>query len=96
MESINFFAYLIFGGGFLSLVMSRHHLLSMLLSLEFLMLGGYLVVIFSVGLIGLDTLVLFLYLFVVVCEASLGLGVLISLVKGFGGDTYRALNLLQC
>jgi len=80
--------------GVFSLVRNRNHILVLLLSLEFIILGVFLVLL-SYLVAGATELIVF-YLVVVVCEASLGLGVLIMIVYFFGSDLLGSLSLLRC
>nr|YP_004021834.1 NADH dehydrogenase subunit 4L [Opilio parietinus]ADI92918.1 NADH dehydrogenase subunit 4L [Opilio parietinus] len=96
MMILNLYVFSLFLGGLLCIIMSQNHILVMILSLEFLMLGIFTSLMISLGG-GMNNCILtMLYLFVVVCEGSLGLGLLVSLVKGYGGDMCHLLMLLRC
>nr|YP_008378727.1 NADH dehydrogenase subunit 4L [Appalachioria falcifera]AFR77024.1 NADH dehydrogenase subunit 4L [Appalachioria falcifera] len=83
-------------GGFVGLLSSYSHVLNMLLSLELVMLS----LLYFLGLwemIGLNDLVFMLcFIVFMVGEGVLGLSVLITLVRGYGGDYYLSFNSLQC
>nr|YP_009245636.1 NADH dehydrogenase subunit 4L [Oligolophus tienmushanensis]AIG60117.1 NADH dehydrogenase subunit 4L [Oligolophus tienmushanensis] len=96
MMILNFYIFSMFMGGLICMVLSHYHLLVMVLSLEFLMLSIYYSLSLSMGGGMNNCLLMMLYLFVVVCEGSLGMGLLVSLVKGFGADLFGLLNLLRC
>nr|YP_001936233.1 NADH dehydrogenase subunit 4L [Phalangium opilio]ACA66087.1 NADH dehydrogenase subunit 4L [Phalangium opilio] len=96
MVMLNFYVFCLFFGGLMCVVLSRYHLLVVILSLEFLMLSVFLLLVFSLSGGVNNCIMMMLYLFVVVCEGSLGLGILVSLVKGYGGELCSSLNLLQC
>lgn len=93
---LNFYVFSIFIGGLLCIIFSQYHLLVMALSLEFLILSIYFSLSLRIGGGINNCLLMILYLFVVVCEGSLGLGLLVSLVKGYGADLFGLLNLLRC
>lgn len=96
MLILNYYIVVLFIGGMLCILLSHYHLLVMLLSLEFLMLSVYLSLVVGLGGGINNCLLMILYLFVVVCEGSLGLGILVCLVKGYGGDLCSLLRLLRC
>jgi len=77
-----------------SFIYNRKHLLLMLLSLEFGVVGGF--VLMSIILKrGLIELIIF-YFVLVVCEASLGLSILVIIVFFFGNDYTISKGLLEC
>lgn len=96
MLTLNFYTLSLFIGGFICLILSRYHLLVIILRLEFLMLAVYFSLILRIGGGINNCLLIMLYLFVMVCEARLGLGILVGLVKGYGADLCNILILLRC
>nr|NP_542479.1 NADH dehydrogenase subunit 4L [Narceus annularus]AAL18213.1 NADH dehydrogenase subunit 4L [Narceus annularus] len=83
-------------GGLLSLVMIHKHIISMLLSLEFAILGFVLIMI-SLVCLGLSNgLMVVIFLGFTVCEGVLGLGILINLVRNYGSDFYSSVSVIQC
>nr|WMY24010.1 NADH dehydrogenase subunit 4L [Psammotermes sp.] len=74
----------------------RSHLLVTLLSLEFIVLVLYLSIYFY--LCGFDYSLFFVVYFLVfsVCEGSLGLSVLVSMIRSHGNDYFQSYNVLQC
>nr|YP_001936615.1 NADH dehydrogenase subunit 4L [Eremobates cf. palpisetulosus SEM-2008]ACA49843.1 NADH dehydrogenase subunit 4L [Eremobates cf. palpisetulosus SEM-2008] len=82
--------------GLFSFLSNRKHLLSMLLSLEYMVLSMfYLLSFVLVGYFDEDYMLLF-YLTVVVCEGVLGLSLMISMSRVLGGDYFSSMSLLQC
>nr|YP_009350230.1 NADH dehydrogenase subunit 4L [Odontotermes hainanensis]AQP26596.1 NADH dehydrogenase subunit 4L [Odontotermes hainanensis] len=75
---------------------SRSHLLVTLLSLEFIALVLYFSVYFY--LCGLSYSLFFVVYFLVfsVCEGSLGLSILVSMVRSHGNDYFQSYSVLQC
>ncbi|YP_850996.1 NADH dehydrogenase subunit 4L (mitochondrion) [Priapulus caudatus] len=82
--------------GLLVFSSNRKHLLAVLLSVEFIMLSLFwfislmLMDFFSVGFISL------IFLTFVVCEASLGLALLVCLIRSHGVDFFDTMNILKC
>jgi len=90
---IRIFLVIILGfiGGLISLCLSLKHLLSILISLEFMVLGVFILIIvqrlnesFFVGL---------MFLIFRVCEGALGLTLLVVIARSFGGDYFNVLGL---
>nr|YP_010736708.1 NADH dehydrogenase subunit 4L [Charinus ferreus]WEM34692.1 NADH dehydrogenase subunit 4L [Charinus ferreus]WEM34705.1 NADH dehydrogenase subunit 4L [Charinus ferreus]WEM34718.1 NADH dehydrogenase subunit 4L [Charinus ferreus] len=76
----------IFVFGFFSFISRWKHLLSVLLSLELMMLGVFVVMFGLVGCSAVGGWVGLVFLSFVVCEGGLGLGLIVSLVRCHGGD----------
>nr|QXU76338.1 NADH dehydrogenase subunit 4L [Choroterpes yixingensis] len=74
----------------------RKHLLGMLLSLEFIMLVIYLMMLLYLVQGGLDLYFLMMFLVMMVCEGALGLSVLVSMIRTHGNDYFQSFNILQC
>nr|YP_009000434.1 NADH dehydrogenase subunit 4L [Otobius megnini]AHF21635.1 NADH dehydrogenase subunit 4L [Otobius megnini]AIZ58591.1 NADH dehydrogenase subunit 4L [Otobius megnini]UYB78414.1 NADH dehydrogenase subunit 4L [Otobius megnini] len=91
---------MIFGGviyvyGLLGFLMNWKHILVMLLSLEFMYLG----VLFSVFLLMSmqeNFFNLLVFMVFVVCEAGMGLSVMILGVFFYGNDKFNSLVLMKC
>uniref|UniRef100_UPI0030E0CE61 NADH dehydrogenase subunit 4L n=1 Tax=Poecilochirus mrciaki TaxID=3127720 RepID=UPI0030E0CE61 len=88
------FGLVLFFFGLVSLVYNRKHLLVLLLSLELVMLGVFLLLADCV-MVSMSELMVF-YLVLVVCEASLGLGVLVMAVFFYGSDHLSSYSMLSC
>nr|AXS65610.1 NADH dehydrogenase subunit 4L [Cucujoidea sp. 34 KM-2017] len=70
------------------------HLLIMLLSLEFLVLAGFLMLINYLLLLNTEFYMLMIYMIMCVCESVVGLSLLVLLIRSFGNDYIMSLNLL--
>lgn len=71
----------------------REHLLSVLLSLEFIALGVYMFILST-----LDTGDLFyslIYITFAACEGALGLSILVIIRRTHGGDYFKSFNLIS-
>nr|YP_009945364.1 NADH dehydrogenase subunit 4L [Epanerchodus koreanus]QOE55896.1 NADH dehydrogenase subunit 4L [Epanerchodus koreanus] len=91
---------MIFGGifiitGFISMVFSYKHVLNMLLSLEFLMVGLMMLFFFWVNLGSSELVFIFYYIVFMVGEGVLGLGMLVSLVRWNGSDFFLSFSSIN-
>nr|YP_010535554.1 NADH dehydrogenase subunit 4L [Ornithodoros furcosus]UYB78323.1 NADH dehydrogenase subunit 4L [Ornithodoros furcosus]UYB78336.1 NADH dehydrogenase subunit 4L [Ornithodoros furcosus] len=86
---------LIFVFGVLSMVLNRKHILILLLCLEFMYLG----VLYNVFLVvNYNSLFIDMVIFMVfiVCEAGMGLSILVTSVFYHGNDSVGTMMLLKC
>lgn len=81
--------------GSLTLVLQRLHLLMSLFSLEFMIVGLFLVLLGRTFCCGEGFLVFVLLTFAS-CEAAIGLGLLIRIVRSHGNDFVSAVGLFEC
>nr|AGA56203.1 NADH dehydrogenase subunit 4L [Calocaris macandreae] len=82
--------------GFISFVSKRKHLLSVLLSLEFIMLNIFWVLSMVANNIAQESYLVLFFLTLVACEGALGLSLLVSIVRTHGNDCFSAFNMLRC
>nr|YP_010946891.1 NADH dehydrogenase subunit 4L [Sorineuchora formosana]WGO57648.1 NADH dehydrogenase subunit 4L [Sorineuchora formosana] len=75
---------------------SCKHLLVTLLSLEFIVLSLYLLMYFFFYMFNYELYFLIVFLTFSVCEGSLGLSVMISMVRSCGNDYMNSYSMLQC
>nr|UUF68427.1 NADH dehydrogenase subunit 4L [Oreta sp.] len=74
---------------------SKHkHLLIVLLSLEFIVLGIFFLFLLYLMNISYDLYMLMVFLVFSVCEGALGLSILISMIRTHGNDYFQSFNLL--
>nr|YP_009712040.1 NADH dehydrogenase subunit 4L [Hasora badra]QGG43666.1 NADH dehydrogenase subunit 4L [Hasora badra] len=74
---------------------SKHkHLLIMLLSLEFIVLSIYFMLLLYLSFIEFDMYMLMVFLVFSVCEGALGLSILVSMIRTHGNDYFQSFNLL--
>nr|URX53237.1 NADH dehydrogenase subunit 4L [Neotermes nr. kartaboensis] len=90
-----YFSFAFFCGiwGFSS---NRKHLLATLLSLEFMVLVLFIVIYFYLCFFSYELCFVMFFLVFSVCEGSLGLSVLVSMIRGFGNDYFQSCSVLQC
>nr|YP_010350315.1 NADH dehydrogenase subunit 4L [Ixodes australiensis]UOK09744.1 NADH dehydrogenase subunit 4L [Ixodes australiensis] len=91
MMEISFFIYFI---GMMTLLVNRNHVMIILLSFEFMYLGVLIVMVMSI--IFLNFVKVVLYLIMIVCEASLGLSMLVLMNYFYGNDKLLSMVLLKC
>nr|WHL46522.1 NADH dehydrogenase subunit 4L [Pheosiopsis sp.] len=74
---------------------SKHkHLLIILLSLEFMVLSMFFFLLIFLMLLDYNMYMLMVFLVFSVCEGSLGLSILVSLIRTHGNDYFQSFNLL--
>nr|NP_976148.1 NADH dehydrogenase subunit 4L [Tricholepidion gertschi]AAO40221.1 NADH dehydrogenase subunit 4L [Tricholepidion gertschi] len=88
-------SFMIFGG-FWVFVSSHKHLLIVLLSLEYMMLGLYLCLVFFLASLDIEVYFSMIFIIFCVCEGSLGLSILVSMVRSHGNDYFSSYTILQC
>nr|YP_004021861.1 NADH dehydrogenase subunit 4L [Ramulus irregulariterdentatus]BAJ24487.1 NADH dehydrogenase subunit 4L [Ramulus irregulariterdentatus] len=82
--------------GLLAFSFNYNHFLITLLSLEYIVLSLFWLVYMYLFISLYDLFFLMFILTFWVCEAALGLSLLVSLIRGFGNDYFFSFNLLQC
>nr|QXJ42359.1 NADH dehydrogenase subunit 4L [Sepioloidea lineolata] len=85
----------IYVSGLVLLLFQWKHVLNMLLSLEIMMLGIIILLLLVWGLYSSDYMMIMVVVVFGVCEASLGLSLLVSLVRIHGNDYVKSLNLYK-
>nr|YP_010466093.1 NADH dehydrogenase subunit 4L [Hemaris radians]UAT98075.1 NADH dehydrogenase subunit 4L [Hemaris radians] len=80
--------------GNLIFVSKNKHLLIVLLSLEFIVLSIFFFFLVYLMMIDYDMYMLMVFLVFSVCEGSLGLSILVSMIRTHGNDYFQSFNLL--
>ncbi len=83
---IYFLLLVIFLSGIISFILNRKHLLLILLSLEFIVIALYIQFFFYLRNINYEYFFSIIFLTIRVCEGSLGLAILIIIVRVYGND----------
>nr|YP_010693864.1 NADH dehydrogenase subunit 4L [Haemaphysalis bispinosa]WCD42304.1 NADH dehydrogenase subunit 4L [Haemaphysalis bispinosa] len=91
MMSMTFFIYFI---GVFSFIMNRFHLMLLLMSIEFMYLS--LMVIFFLNSLMTNMINVFVFLTAIVCEASIGLSLLVMISFYYGNELTKSFNLIKC
>lgn len=92
----NILFFLFAFGGVWSFISKRKHLLSTLLSLEFIVLGLFFYIFVVLIIQFYDLYFLIYFLTFGVCEGALGLSILVSMIRTHGNDYFNTFNILQC
>lgn len=90
------FSIFLFIIGLLVFVSNRKHLLSILLSLEYIVLVLFFFLIIYLNLIEYEFFFSIIFLTFRVCEGALGLSILVSIIRTHGNDYFQSFNVLQC
>uniref|UniRef100_A0AAU8L3P5 NADH-ubiquinone oxidoreductase chain 4L n=1 Tax=Cyphochilus crataceus TaxID=1453293 RepID=A0AAU8L3P5_9SCAR len=88
------FSMLMYFSGLLSFCIKRKHLLLMLLSLEFVVLGLYFNLYLFLMCFNFEFYFGMIFLTMSVCEGALGLSILVSLIRTHGNDYFQTFNVL--
>nr|YP_010952563.1 NADH dehydrogenase subunit 4L [Pergesa acteus]WMQ52896.1 NADH dehydrogenase subunit 4L [Pergesa acteus] len=80
--------------GNLIFVSKNKHLLIVLLSLEFIVLSVFFFLLVFLMMIDYDMYMLMVFLVFSVCEGSLGLSILVSMIRTHGNDYFQSFNLI--
>nr|YP_011017312.1 NADH dehydrogenase subunit 4L [Amblyomma argentinae]WQF68975.1 NADH dehydrogenase subunit 4L [Amblyomma argentinae] len=80
--------------GIFSLILNRFHLMMILLSIEFMYMSMMIMVLFYFCL--LNILNIFVFLISIVCEAALGLSLLVLLNYFYGNEMVNSFSIIKC
>nr|YP_010022650.1 NADH dehydrogenase subunit 4L [Muscina pascuorum]QOP39498.1 NADH dehydrogenase subunit 4L [Muscina pascuorum] len=96
MNMILLLPIVLFFTGLLTFIFNRKHLLSMLLSLEYIVLSLFFLLFIYLNLMNFSNFFSMLFLVFSVCEGALGLSILVSMIRTHGNDYFQSFNILQC
>nr|QYF09529.1 NADH dehydrogenase subunit 4L [Haemaphysalis kolonini] len=91
MLNLMFVIYLM---GILALILNRYHMMLLLMSIEFMYLS--LMIMLFYNSFFLNIINIFLFLVSIVCEAALGLSLLVSMSFFYGNELISSMNMLKC
>uniref|UniRef100_A0AAU6QDT3 NADH-ubiquinone oxidoreductase chain 4L n=1 Tax=Euchirus longimanus TaxID=1968892 RepID=A0AAU6QDT3_9SCAR len=94
MSTCLFFSGISYLGGLVSFCINRKHLLLMLLSMEFVVLGLFLGLYSYLSYYSFDFYFSMIFLTVSVCEGAMGLAILVSLMRTHGNDYFKSFSVL--
>nr|ATN41184.1 NADH dehydrogenase subunit 4L [Diptera sp. 79 LC-2017] len=80
--------------GLFMFISMRKHLLSMLLSLEFIVLMLFLLLFIYLHMMNYENYFSMMFLTFSVCEGALGLSILVSLIRTHGNDNFQSFSIL--
>nr|QNE85540.1 NADH dehydrogenase subunit 4L [Rivellia syngenesiae] len=97
--TVNMYLYLsafLFITGVIGFTSNRKHLLSMLLSLEYMILNLFFMLFIYLCYYEYMGFFSMMFLTFSVCEGALGLSILVSMIRSHGNDFFQSFNILQC
>uniref|UniRef100_UPI0030FE9BD5 NADH dehydrogenase subunit 4L n=1 Tax=Amblyomma papuanum TaxID=3065601 RepID=UPI0030FE9BD5 len=80
--------------GIVSFIFNRYHFMMILMSLEFMYMS--LMFIFLMNSLNSTIMNMFVFLVTIVCEASLGLALLVMMSFFYGNELINSMNLVKC
>nr|APT41588.1 NADH dehydrogenase subunit 4L [Psathyromyia aragaoi] len=86
--------WILFICAMLVFISNQKHLLSMLLSLEFIVLSLFLYLLMYLNLMNYESYFSMIFLTFCVCEGVLGLSILVMLTRSHGNDYFQSINIL--
>nr|YP_010016773.1 NADH dehydrogenase subunit 4L [Dodona eugenes]QOJ44730.1 NADH dehydrogenase subunit 4L [Dodona eugenes] len=86
--------FIMFVIGNMIFVSKRKHLLIVLMSLEFIVLSIYFMLMLYLSMVDYNMYMLMIFLVLSVCEGALGLSILVSLIRTHGNDYFQSFNLI--
>nr|YP_009488053.1 NADH dehydrogenase subunit 4L [Anopheles kompi]AWB99742.1 NADH dehydrogenase subunit 4L [Anopheles kompi] len=91
-----YLSMIMFMVGGLVFVSNRKHLLSTLLSLEYMVLSLFIFLFFYLNYMNYESYFSMFFLTFCVCEGVLGLSILVSMIRTHGNDYFQSFSILQC
>lgn len=82
--------------GLFTFVLSRKHLLSVLLRLEFIVLALFFILIITLRILYSERYFSIIFLTFRVCEGALGISILVLMIRTHGNDFFNRFSVLQC
>lgn len=82
--------------GIITFIIGRKHLLSSLLSLEFIVLSLFFILLRVLTLFNYENYFTIIFLTFRVCEGALGISILVSIIRTHGNDYFNSFSILQC
>nr|YP_010341087.1 NADH dehydrogenase subunit 4L [Lepas anatifera]UNZ93961.1 NADH dehydrogenase subunit 4L [Lepas anatifera] len=76
-------------------VSKRNHLMNMLISLEYIALMGFFLILITSLFSGFENYLGMVFLISSVCEGSLGVSILVNMVRSYGSDQISTLSILS-
>ncbi|KAH8288079.1 hypothetical protein KR054_007175, partial [Drosophila jambulina] len=80
--------------GLFCFVSNRKHLLSILLSLEFIVLILFFILFIYLNILNYETYFRIIFLTFRVCEGALGLSILVSIIRTHGNDYFQSFRII--
>nr|YP_004021887.1 NADH dehydrogenase subunit 4L [Exorista sorbillans]ADO85318.1 NADH dehydrogenase subunit 4L [Exorista sorbillans] len=80
--------------GLFCFVSNRKHLLSMLFSLEFIVLMLFFMLFIYLNMLNYENYFSMMFLTFSVCEGALGLSILVSMIRTHGNDYFQSFSIM--
>nr|AHG53657.1 NADH dehydrogenase subunit 4L [Drosophila yakuba] len=80
--------------GLFCFVSNQKHLLSMLLSLEFIVLMLFFMLFIYLNMLNYENYFSMMFLTFSVCEGALGLSILVSMIRTHGNDYFQSFSIM--
>nr|AYQ19080.1 NADH dehydrogenase subunit 4L [Agrilinae sp. 5 ACP-2013] len=94
MFLLNYFCLYMVFSGLLVFSSKRKHFLVMLLSLEFIVLSLFFLIMVSNYLFSYENYFSMIFMTMSVCEGALGLSILVLMVRTHGNDYFKSFSVL--
>ena len=88
------FPIILFILGLFCFVSNRKHLLSILLSLEFIVLILFFILFIYLNILNYENYFSIIFLTFRVCEGALGLSILVSIIRTHGNDYFQSFRII--
>nr|YP_005089283.1 NADH dehydrogenase subunit 4L [Libythea celtis]YP_010879511.1 NADH dehydrogenase subunit 4L [Libythea lepita]ADP01770.1 NADH dehydrogenase subunit 4L [Libythea celtis]WHE44875.1 NADH dehydrogenase subunit 4L [Libythea lepita] len=94
MLNMWFTIFIMYLFGNMIFVSKQKHLLIVLMSLEFIVLSIFFLMLLYLSMISYDMYMLMVFLVFSVCEGALGLSILVLMIRTHGNDYFQSFNLI--
>nr|YP_009045490.1 NADH dehydrogenase subunit 4L [Tanaecia julii]AHA03841.1 NADH dehydrogenase subunit 4L [Tanaecia julii] len=94
MMNMSLIIIIMFMVGNMIFVSKHKHLLIVLMSLEFMVLSIFFLLLMYLMMINYNLYMLMVFLVFSVCEGALGLSILVSMIRTHGNDYFQSFNLI--
>nr|YP_004425053.1 NADH dehydrogenase subunit 4L [Calinaga davidis]ADU86252.1 NADH dehydrogenase subunit 4L [Calinaga davidis] len=94
MVNMGMIIFIMFLFGNMVFVSKHKHLLIVLMSLEFIVLSIFFLLLLYLNMINYNLYMLMVFLVFSVCEGALGLSILVSMIRTHGNDYFHGFNLI--
>uniref|UniRef100_UPI00315C67EB NADH dehydrogenase subunit 4L n=1 Tax=Euthalia nara TaxID=2988396 RepID=UPI00315C67EB len=94
MMNMSLIIIIMFMIGNMIFVSKHKHLLIVLMSLEFMVLSIFFLLLMYLMMINYNLYMLMVFLVFSVCEGALGLSILVSMIRTHGNDYFQSFNLI--
>nr|YP_448916.1 NADH dehydrogenase subunit 4L [Sclerophasma paresisense]ABB81900.1 NADH dehydrogenase subunit 4L [Sclerophasma paresisense] len=90
------FIFMFFIIGLFVFSSNRKHLLTTLLSLEYIVLSLFMCMYLYLSVFNYEIYFMMMFIVFSVCEGALGLSILVSMIRTHGNDYFQSFSILGC